>query len=73
MGKNNKRPKARCVECDSWVILGDHVELWDYIICPVCDTELQIISLTPLTLDYAAAEWDEEESQDDDREEDDYY
>jgi alpha-aminoadipate carrier protein LysW len=58
---------ARCPECESTIALNKGVNLGDYIECPGCGTMLEVISLKPVELDYAAGdedweeEWEEEE------------
>jgi alpha-aminoadipate carrier protein LysW len=58
--------KAQCPECDAWVQVPGSIELWDTVICAECDTELQIISLDPLELDYADFEEDDDDDEDED-------
>lgn len=65
------RLRARCPECDSWVPLKDSVELWDLVICPHCNTTLEVIDMRPPKLDFAGQGWDEEEEEWEDEE--DYY
>ena len=45
--------RARCPACSAWVPLRDTVEVWDLVGCPECDTQLEVMSLRPPTLDYA--------------------
>jgi hypothetical protein len=69
---------AQCPECESSVPIPRASELWDTVICPFCQTELQLISESPPELDYA--DYDDEldlddeydEVDDDDDWEDDY-
>jgi lysine biosynthesis protein LysW len=49
------------------------MELWDTVICPDCDTELQLISLNPPELDYADYDEDFDDYDEEDDEEDDEY
>ena len=53
---------AWCPECDSMIKLDKGVKVGERIECPECSTLLEIISLTPLELDYALGdeEWAEE-------------
>jgi len=65
---------AQCPECDTWVRIAASMELWDTVICPDCDTELQLISLNPPELDYADYDEDYDDSDDyDDDDDDDEY
>lgn len=51
---------ARCPECSALVLQTEDLELWDHIFCPICDTELEIISLSPLAFE-AVYDFDDEE------------
>lgn len=53
---------AWCPECDSMIKLDRGIRLGTRIECSECGTLLEVISLTPLELDYAVddEEWDEE-------------
>ena len=53
---------AKCPECGSTITLSKKVKLGARIECPECGTMLEVISLTPIELDYAleAEEWEEE-------------
>lgn len=50
--------QAECPECEAEVSLSDDVMDGEIVQCPDCGTELEVISLNPLTLDVAP---DEEE------------
>ncbi len=54
-----------CPECDNPILLGKNVKLGMLTTCPECDCLLEVISLSPLDLDYAFEdeEWEEEEEE----------
>lgn len=59
--------KAQCPECDAWIQVPRSAELWDTIVCSICQTELQLIEESPPELDYADFDdYDEDEDFDDD-------
>ena len=43
---------ARCPECKTLVEIPSSAELWDMVTCHNCDTELEVVDLDPLVLDY---------------------
>jgi lysine biosynthesis protein LysW len=45
--------RAQCPECDAWIQVPRSAELWDTVVCPSCQTELQLIDDSPPELDYA--------------------
>ncbi len=53
---------VKCPECGSTITLSKKVKLGATIECPECGTVLEVISLTPIELDYALGdeEWEEE-------------
>jgi lysine biosynthesis protein LysW len=56
---------ARCPECDSTIVFSTKMKLGKSIECPECGVMLEVISLSPLELDYALGdddweEWEEE-------------
>jgi lysine biosynthesis protein LysW len=59
---------ARCPKCENPIQLGRNVDLGVLITCPECHWLLEVISLSPLELDYALRdegweEWGEEEEE----------
>ncbi len=46
-----------CPVCDEDVEVDADVELSEIVVCKSCDSELEVVSLEPLTL----AEWEEDE------------
>jgi lysine biosynthesis protein LysW len=57
-----------CPDCDEKIVLKTTPEVGQRITCPHCESELEVISVDPLELDWAYDwEWEDEE------EEDDYY
>ena len=62
--------RAECPECGEPVELRDSTQVGDRVICIECNTELEVLGLYPLELDYALDDewdddWDEAEDQDD--------
>ena len=45
--------RAQCPECDAWIKIPGSTELWDVLLCPNCDADLQLINVDPPELDYA--------------------
>jgi lysine biosynthesis protein LysW len=58
---------ATCPECEAEIDFGNSVEVkaGDRVFCPECDIELEVISVKPLTLDYALDDEDLEEDWED--------
>jgi lysine biosynthesis protein LysW len=54
---------AICPECEAQIDFGNSVEVkvGERVFCPECDIELEVISVKPLTLDYALDDEDWEE------------
>ena len=48
--------QATCPECAADIILADDTLQGEIIQCPDCGVELEVMSLSPLTLDLAPAE-----------------
>ncbi len=46
-------PSGICPECAAHVPLREDVVLHEFLTCPECGTALEVISLSPLTLDRA--------------------
>jgi lysine biosynthesis protein LysW len=44
---------ARCPECDSRIYFGRKPDTGQIIVCPECETSLEIISANPIRLDWA--------------------
>ena len=45
-----------CLDCDTNFDLDEGVDIGDAVICPKCKTGMEIISLSPVILDYAVDE-----------------
>jgi lysine biosynthesis protein LysW len=61
--------RAECPECGEPVELRDNTQVGDHVICIECNTELEVLGLYPLDLDYALDdEWDDEWDEDEDYE-----
>jgi lysine biosynthesis protein LysW len=64
---------ALCPDCDQKIVIGPKPKKGQWVSCPHCNADLEIISLSPLELDWAQYD-DDEELEDDfweDEEEDD--
>lgn len=58
---------AICVDCDARFKLNSTPRLGAIITCPECGTELEVIGLDPLELDWAYYdEFDDDDDDDDD-------
>jgi len=70
-----KMAKAYCPNCDAAVI-KDNPRIGAMITCRECDTELEIISISPFEvdfpLDYDDEEWDEAWEEEEEEEEENY-
>jgi alpha-aminoadipate carrier protein LysW len=42
-----------CVECDGEIVVADSVMLGEIVECPDCAFELEVVSVSPLTLEPA--------------------
>lgn len=57
---------AYCPDCDAKIVLNPQPKLGDKLNCPDCDTELEVISLEPLELDWVYDwSWEEDEEEED--------
>ncbi len=44
---------ARCLECDSRIYFGRRPEVGQIIVCPECETSLEITRTSPIRFDWA--------------------
>lgn len=73
-------PTAYCPDCDGPIRLRGKVALGMRVTCPSCGTELEVVSLKPLELDWVydyedeefEEDYEEEEEESDEYSEDDY-
>lgn len=56
MASNSKPLTARCPECDSRIYFERRPDAGEMMSCPECDTLLEVISVSPLRLDWASEE-----------------
>lgn len=76
MTLSEKISVARCPECVTNIRFDQQPSLHDLVTCPECGTELEVIQVSPLKLDWAyddedADDWDEDEVWDGDEDYDD--
>ena len=60
---------ALCPDCGQKIVIGPKPKKGQWVSCPHCNADLEIVSISPLELDWAA--YDEDEDFDDDFWEDD--
>lgn len=70
--KSAGRRKARCPHCRTNVELDDRLEVWDTITCDECSTVLQLVKISPPTLDYFLEEEPDYDDDDLDFDDDEY-
>ena len=63
--------QVQCPECESFINAPRASEVWDTFPCPLCQTELQVISDSPIEVVYADAEESDDDYDDDDFDDDD--
>ena len=57
---------AYCPDCDGRIAFNPHAALGQKVTCPHCDSDLEVISVEPLELDWAYDwSWEDEEEEDD--------
>jgi alpha-aminoadipate carrier protein LysW len=60
---------ATCPECDAEIEIDEYdVDKGDLISCPECGTNLEVVGVSPVELDNAADEDEDEEDEEDDEE-----
>lgn len=68
--------KAICPACGEWVSLSGQPKLGQFVTCAPCETELEVVEVDPVELDWAYyddidddedwdEEWDDEDEDDD--------
>jgi lysine biosynthesis protein LysW len=68
MAKSNMKPNALtayCRACHSRIRFTERPELYDIFTCPECDEALEVISLSPIRLDWPSDFGDDDEWSDD--------
>jgi lysine biosynthesis protein LysW len=61
--------KADCPSCEAKVNVGSSPKMGKRVVCPVCHTELEIVWLDPVELDWP---YDDDEDEYDEYEDSDY-
>lgn len=54
-------PYATCPGCDEKIYLRTTPKIGDIVYCPTCETELEVVGLNPIELDWP---WEDEEEDD---------
>lgn len=62
---------ANCPDCNQKINLGQKPKKGQLLTCPYCNTDLEILSLSPLELDYALYDDYDDDWEDDELDEDD--
>jgi lysine biosynthesis protein LysW len=76
--ENNIMAEAMCPDCGQQVEVGAKPKMGQWLICPHCNADLEVVSVNPLELDWASDVddddedefWDEAEIWEDEEEED---
>ena len=59
--------RTTCPECGEPVVFGEGAQVGDRVACAECGVDLELLSLSPLVIDYVLADdWDEDWDEDDD-------
>ncbi|HNS39908.1 MAG: hypothetical protein LC131_13475 [Anaerolineae bacterium] len=53
MPDKNPSIMARCLECDSRIYFERRPEIGQIIVCPECETSLEVIRTSPIRFDWA--------------------
>ena len=58
---------AYCPDCDGRITLNPHAVVGQRVTCTHCDSDLEVISVDPLELDWAYDwSWDDDEDEEED-------
>ena len=76
-----RRIIAQCPGCSNEIHFNHHPKLGEFVTCPECGDLVEVVSLSPLTLDWSADiddddwvdEWDDFDDDDYDDDDDDFY
>lgn len=60
---SNKVKVAECPECEAVIRFHNPPRLGQIITCPECDEQLEVRELSPLKLDWAFDDFDEDEEE----------
>ena len=52
-----------CPECESRIVLNPHAELGQRFKCRWCETDLEVVSVDPLEIDWVD-DWDDDDESD---------
>jgi lysine biosynthesis protein LysW len=68
-GRNIIKPiVASCKACHTRINFEERPELYDIVICPECDEEFEVVSLSPIRIDWPSDFMDDYQWSDDDDE-----
>jgi lysine biosynthesis protein LysW len=63
--------KVNCLECDEPIQVDSELMLGEVITCDACLSELEVVSLNPIKLEFFyEGDWDDEDDEDDDWDDD---
>ena len=72
MDQNGAGNAVTCLECDRKLHLGVRADVGDFITCPSCDSEFEVVSMKPKRIEWAYFNDDEYDDYDDYDDDDDY-
>lgn len=49
--KTRKKRTSRCPSCGEKISIGERPKIGQYLLCPICDEKVEIVSLDPIILD----------------------
>ena len=55
-----------CLDCDRRIVLHAHVLEGDQIVCSSCDAEFQVVSVSPVEIEWLYDDYEDDEEYDDD-------
>ncbi|MDX1612978.1 MAG: hypothetical protein R3300_01635 [Candidatus Promineifilaceae bacterium] len=64
---------AFCPDCNQKIVLGPKPRKGQWVVCPHCNAELEIVSIRPLELDWASDIDDDEDDEELDFDDDDLW
>jgi len=62
--ERKKKNIALCISCDAHFNVGANPKIGSFVVCNVCDSEMEIVGLNPLVLDWPFYDEEDEEYED---------